>query len=289
MLYDPAPIDYAGQRIVFLHIPKTAGSALIDALERRFGAGAHVRTRMQKLEKVWDSRAAALAWRAEQAVRRAASKLAGSHPLIVRGTPPCALEQARVISGHFALGEEPPSPRRPVYVTLVRDPAERFVSHFHYLHDLRERDGPPASGRDTQLARRYDLEAYVDLIASGRAIGVRNLQCRYIGGSERFEDARRAVDQRLFLAAPASRIDDFLGLLAAPFDIDPVRAAAVNVGQRRAKAAAAPEALNQRIRALFAQDAALFDYVSDAFARLRQGPAPSQAPSQALTQAPSGA
>ena len=172
-----------------------------------------------------------------------------------------------MISGHFALGEEPPLSRRPVYVSLLRDPVDRFVSHYHYLRDLRDQQGAPRR-RDTQLARGMDLEAYVDLIASGRTIGVNNIQCRYIGGSERFEDARRAIDEKVFLAAPGERIDDFLALAAPAFDITAVRADRVNVGQRRTKAQPPPEAVLAKIRDLFADDVALFDYVSRSFETL---------------------
>ena len=36
MLYDPAPVERAKRQIVFVPIPKTAGSALIAALEGLF-------------------------------------------------------------------------------------------------------------------------------------------------------------------------------------------------------------------------------------------------------------
>ncbi len=264
MLFDPTPIDYAQSQIVFVHIPKTAGSALIAALEQRFGAEGHLRTRMQKLEKVWDNPASALAWRTDQALRHALVAMTGSHYLIPRDAPKGAIDRAAVISGHFALGEQPPMRRRPVYVSLLRDPVDRFVSHFYFLRDLREREDRPGK-RDTQVARRHDLDGYVDLIASGRAIGVRNIQCRYIGGTERFEDARRAIDDKVFLAAPGERIDDFLALLAPAFDIAPVRAARVNVGHKRATVEPPSPATLAKIRDLFADDVALFDYVSRSF------------------------
>lgn len=118
------------QAVIFLHLPKTAGTTL-NRIARRHYAPEAVH---------------ALGPRAQDEI--AAFQALGKRER----------ERVRFLTGHMAFGlhEDLPAPSR--YITLLRHPVERVISFFyyirhmgqHYLHDLvvREHD--------------MDLEAYLD-------------------------------------------------------------------------------------------------------------------------------
>jgi hypothetical protein len=98
--------------LIFLHIPKTAGSTVLRILEREYGRNAVL--------KAYDAHDA----------DEVAAAVAGAKRFV------------RVLAGHFPFGidEVLPAPSR--YMTFFRDPVDRVRSHYdfvrtqpdHYLH-----------------------------------------------------------------------------------------------------------------------------------------------------------
>lgn len=93
---DLAPED----QLVFIHIPKTAGLTVRSILANRF----HLDARYPVSDEWW----------------------------LVPVEKAAVLDRYRLFSGHFpfCVGERL---RRPVFVTMLRDPVRRIVSHFEYL------------------------------------------------------------------------------------------------------------------------------------------------------------
>lgn len=263
MLFKPSPIDLDREAIVFVHIPKTGGTSLRSVFAAHFGADRCIETRMAKFDRIHESAASRALWSAGHAFRNGLRHLAGRDPLLPRAVAPSALDRVVLLSGHFALGQEPKLSRVPLYVTLLRDPVERFISHYYFLHDLREQEA--AGGRDRQPARKHDLETYVSLLAARRLRGVTNVHCRYIAGVESFEPARRAITERVFLAAPSDRLDDFLRLLGQVSRFEPTVSPRENVGRAHRKAPRPSERTLEQIRGLVAEDRKLFEYVARSF------------------------
>lgn len=101
--------------IIFLHIPKTAGTTLHRVIERQYpperihSFGAH----------------------AQESVRR------------FKGLPKSRRGEIQVLKGHMAFGLHKFLPQPSTYITLVRDPIERTISYYyhivrnptHYLHE----------------------------------------------------------------------------------------------------------------------------------------------------------
>lgn len=97
---------------VFLHIPKTAGTTLRYVFKRMFGAYYHVHAERKSLDKAY------------------------AHD-------PAFYDDKLMLAGHFARGGpivRAIDGRRPVFVTVMRDPVKRVISYYDYL--LKKEDHP---------------------------------------------------------------------------------------------------------------------------------------------------
>lgn len=87
--------------LYFLHIPKTAGTTFISVLESQFEA---------------DQICPAYLW----------------HDLI--NIPASQLSRYRLFRGHFYYYLYRILPRFPIYITMLRDPLERTISHYEHIY-----------------------------------------------------------------------------------------------------------------------------------------------------------
>jgi sulfotransferase famil protein len=264
MLYRPTPLDFMHQILVFVHIPKTAGSALDDALKQGLGEENCLLTRAESIGQVFPDRFRKFHWSVRKALRESRIRRRGAHPLLPDGVPAARLGELRLLDGHFSLGAEPKTGREPIYLTLVRDPVDRFLSDYYYRSQWKE------AASERHAYRTYDIDRFVDYVYRRRNWSETNLQCRYLGGRGEFVPAREAVDGRIFLAAPCDRIDDLLELLGPVLGIDLGRAPKMNIGRaRQEKSAPSTETLT-KVREMVSQDQLLFDYISREFNDLCQ-------------------
>ena len=264
MLYQPEPFDFSRNVLVIVHIPKTGGSSLCDAIFDRLGQENCLFVESaEKAGKIQPSRLRKAAWSAKEALRRAKFWARGGAPRMGDRDSRANVERALAFDGHYALGREPRNSRKPVYITVVRDPVDRFLSNYFMAQDNRAKRVP--GERDRHPFWTYDLDRFVDYVYARRKWNDINMQCRFLGGVGRFEPARRAVDECMFLAAPTNRLDDCLELLQPVLDLKSTVAPRSNVGQaRRGKPPPSPET-RAKIEEMTSEDRHLFDYVSRAF------------------------
>jgi hypothetical protein len=269
MLYQPTVLDIERYVIVLVHIPKTGGSALSTPLFEHFGEDrCFVTTSTDKVGKIQPSRIRKLAWTTREALRKTLMWARGGEPRLSSFYSREQLERVIVFEGHYALGGEPRTSRKPIYITSVRHPVDRFLSNYYMAHDNRAQWAPGT--RDRHPFWTYDLDRFVDYVYARRKWNDTNMQCRFLGGANRFEPARRAVDDRIFLAAPTNRLDDCLELLQPVLGLQPTVAPRSNVGHaRQGKAPPSPETL-AKIREMTSEDQLLFDYVSRVFDNLHR-------------------
>lgn len=117
-----------GAALILLHIPKTAGTTLSIILMKRFG---------------------------ESATRAVSGGAGGrkefaSEPESARTTP-------RLFIGHQPFGLHEHIPRPCEYVTVVRDPVERIISHYHHV-----RNEPDHYLHSYTIGQRLTLEQYAE-------------------------------------------------------------------------------------------------------------------------------
>lgn len=110
--------------VIFMHLPKTAGSTLSRIIERQYPAASVL--------ELYDSRTG----------------------VELRSLPEDRLNGLRVVRGHFCFGAHQFVSRLCVYMTVLREPVDRIISHYYFVrsdptHDL------------FQAAREMSLAEYV--------------------------------------------------------------------------------------------------------------------------------
>lgn len=183
--------------VIFLHMPKAAGSTLNQVIERQYPAGS--------VFAIGSGRQAA------------ALETFKSLPWPER-------RKIRVLRGHIGFGLHDYL-RPPVsYITILRDPVDRVLSHYYYLR-LHLEKGAAFSGRPwLQEAGRMSL---LDYVRHGQSADVRNGQTKLLAGRmaawERdevgqegdtlMEKARQNLREEICVAGVRERFDETLVLL----------------------------------------------------------------------------
>lgn len=164
--------------LIFVHVPKTAGSAIKLAVreivgeDRSFSPG------------------------------KGAPKVA-ELDLARR-------ESIRFLAGHFDYGQHIHFFAHPLYVTVVRDPIDRFVSWYKFVVKGRNhRWHSTIAGMTIDEAALYAIEYGLD---------AKNLsQCQSVCRSPCFEIARAFIDRNYFLACSIDQVDEWFEALCLAY------------------------------------------------------------------------
>jgi hypothetical protein len=164
--------------VIFLHAPKTGGTTLVRIIERQFASGSVL--------NLYDS----------------------SYGEELAAYPADEIHRLRAVVGHFYFGVHAFIPRPSFYITLLRDPVDRVISHYHfvrrepghYLHqaanELSLREFVVACGADEPnndqtrlLAGRYQAEGNAPCAGDMLAAAKRNLRehIAVVGLTEEFD------------------------------------------------------------------------------------------------------
>jgi hypothetical protein len=223
----------ADRLVIFLHLPKAAGSTLTRVIGQQYRRG-EIRNLGGK------DRAVALQEAAD----------------LTR--PPA---QIRIITGHVPFGVHRAVHGEFTYITLLRDPVDRLLSHFHFARQLASHPmhGDIASGKLTVLdvARR-----------------LANMQTRYLAGPDaeadnasdaaRLARAKENLSNHFSVAGVVERFDEALMLMQRRLGWKVRAFTNSNVGRARSKKAA-DAGERAAIRALNPQDQELYEWVAARF------------------------
>jgi hypothetical protein len=221
--------------LIFLHIPKTAGSTVLRILEHEYGHDGVLKL----YDSVFGDEVAAL--RADE------------------------LGRTRVVAGHFYFGVHSRLTGPCRYVTFLRDPLDRVVSHYefarrwpdHYLHE-------PAS--------KMNLADYVRFCGAAEP---NNDQTRLLAGREMASSNGASSPAMLSVAKRNLDFHAAVGLTEA-FDASLVLMRRVfgwrrpfyvshNVGDRARQEAQLPRNAREVIEAHNALDVELYQYARERF------------------------
>ncbi len=231
MLYHPEWKAPGDALYIFTHIPKCAGSTFREQVRATFGTSLLAPYHNPLREEF-------LKW--ERAPR----------------------SQYHFLSSHNPYGIHRKFERTPVYLSLTRDPVERYLSFFWFMKN-HPKAPHHAVIKDCTLADSigYFTEQKTPLFF--------NQQCRYLSGGEpSFEAAKKRIEADYLLVADMRQYDQFIELL---FRVNILRSRGyeiVNVGKRGDKDKPAVQQDIDRIREANQEDIVLVDYVCRIFDEL---------------------
>jgi hypothetical protein len=236
-LPSPIPPDHT---VIFLHIPKTAGSTLHRIIKRQYRP-AHL-----------------------YHVGSAADSLSTFQQL-----PEKQRGRIRFLMGHFEMGVEAWLPRPSTYFTILRDPITRIASYYahvrrdpdHYCHQL-------------VTTQKMDLETFV---RSGADVMVNNGQTRMIAGvlydipfgkctPDILETAKHYLDERFLFVALTEQFDESLLFMQSLLGWRTVYYASRNANPQANGNKLLTEAARQAILEVNQLDMALYAFASTRFA-----------------------
>jgi hypothetical protein len=162
--------------VFFLHIPKTAGSALGQFLHHRFPEGS-------------------IHWVSTGAAER-------EDPSLLRGP--------RLVTGHVGFEVVPLFPERPRILTFLRDPVERAISNFYFYRQLGI-EGMTRHGVGLAYRRVVDLSIreFMEHDPQAAHFILGNAQTRMLAGEHGSEPSLASLDAARKNLAEC----DFLGLI----------------------------------------------------------------------------
>lgn len=230
-------------RLLFLHIPKTAGTALVDLIGREYGT--------------------------EHMVRIYGGEF-GIDVDELRAWPRRRRRAVRAVVGHMAFGlhEELPGPS--TYVTVLRDPLDRIVSHHGYvlgeptLVDIHE-----ATGERATLVGHVTGSPAAYLVNNGqtRLLGAGVDDSRRAPGERELERALERIDRDIAVTGIQERIAETVCLMAETLGWSSVDLPVLNVTPSRR----AVDDLTDDERAVVEEhnqlDRVLYDHARAAFER----------------------
>jgi Sulfotransferase family len=208
--------------VVFVHIPKCGGTTFNGVLQSLYGDAALL------------------------------------HSEVSNATPE-QLSNYQAVSSHFRYERLYDSfGARGIYLSLLREPLENFVSFFnditqrpaHYLYDR---------------VRDMDIEQFFRFLDDTDHPVVRNRQCLHICNSGDYLLAREYIEARYTLVAPLEYFDEFVlrfcklvGKLAPQYEL-------ANVSVKKLAADALPLAFRQRLYNRNSGDLRLYNFVRERF------------------------
>lgn len=219
--------------VIFLHLPKAAGSTLIRVLERQYPAGTIIKAGGMSPE----------------AVRAALAASDG------RGG-------TRAITGHVPFGVHRLLATDFTYVTVLRDPVERAISHYHYARKL------PSHPLHAEIARGLTLAEASRQNANSQTRYLADESVRGTAGTvdrEALESAKANLARHFSVVGLAERFDETLVLLRRRLGWKIRAVPNSNVTRNRPARSAHSDSELAAVRAANELDAELYAWVRERF------------------------
>lgn len=121
---------------------------------------------------------------------------------------PEAIADKIIIGGHKEISLYDNLKSDPIYITILRDPIDRAISLYNYYAKLAEEQEADLPG--------FDIDAPYKTMLYSKASNQysNNVQCRFVSGSERYQDALYSIHQNNFIVATVKTLPELTRHLA---------------------------------------------------------------------------
>ncbi len=234
------------QAIIFLHIPKTAGTTLYHLIERQYKPGEYY------------------------IINRPHEEL-----LYLQSLPPEHKTGIRLLAGHISFGVHEILPQPATYFTFLRQPHDLVISYFYYLRSA-------VSHPYSHLAKSMSLPEFIE---NRLDLNMSNMQTRMLAGRPSYGDyyectpddletAKENLRQSFTVVGLTEQFDETLLLLQRAFGWQNLYYARMNVTRKKPSADHLPSDVMQAISQANQLDEALYQFAATLFASqvAQQGP-----------------
>jgi hypothetical protein len=238
-------------RLVFDHLPKTAGTSIVAAIDAMVGESS------------------------------ALPSISNPHRAVL-----AAAGARRAIAGHLWFTPGEALAPDVFYCTLLRDPVDRFLSHHAFTGEMARGAHDAARGVDqldpqVLASGSLDLAAYLDSPDPHLRGSYRNVQAVHF--AERLVADPRSLDDAALLEAAAASLAEydlvghfgdlqgFIDAIAARLGVEPVVLPRLNVTGKRPAVDAVTPALRRRLEEANQVDARLCEIARERFASRKPG------------------
>jgi hypothetical protein len=228
--------DSTNELILFLHIPKSAGTTVHNFLNLQFGP-----------EKVF-----IMNWQGNPEALHDYQKLT-----------PAARDQLRAVTGHLQFGTHEHLGRPSTYITLLREPIDRLVSFYYYALEYPET-------YIHSVAKKMTLHEFM---ASNASVELDNLQIRLLVGkmsapigtltSADAQQAKQNLRSHFAVAGVQDDVDGFLRAVCRHFKLPYMPAPSLNKTNKRPALAQVADATKNVIKERNALDLEIYDFVKN--------------------------
>ena len=225
----------AEEAVIFLHVPKTAGTTLNRLIEWEYPL-----FEMYSVDPFFFTWSASHLWR----------------------LPPRRLKKTRMFKGHMLFGLHKILPQPATYITVLRDPIDRVMSAFYFantykLHPLHRKF----------RREKWTLEDFV------RCLPRDNVQCKIVAGAEYnspctgeiFEQAKENLFKHFSVVGLSERFEESLALMKLRLGWKLWRYSSFNVTRARPKKQDLTQATLDLIAAKNSFDVALYECAAKIF------------------------
>jgi Galactose-3-O-sulfotransferase len=225
----------AASAVIFLHVPKTAGTTLNRLIEWEY-----------RLSEMYSVDPVLFEWSAAH----------------LRKLPRSRLQKTRMFKGHMLFGLHEVLPQPATYITVLRDPVERLLSAFYYMRSYKLHPLYWKFRRENWTVEQFVQRTTRD-----------NVQCKIIAGaeynspctSEILEKAKHNLAHSFSVVGLSERFEESLALMKLRFGWKLKSYSTFNVTRTRPKRADLPKTTFDLIVDKNSFDVDLYRFAADLF------------------------
>jgi len=229
------------QTIIYSHIPKTGGVTLYSIIDHIYPADSIYTLFPNKGEKPFKK---------------------------LRQLPDAEKRNIKVLRGHFGFGRHAILPQPCTYITMLRDPVERIISHYYYVQQIPE--------HELHKKVKYSKMSLADYVRSGISRELNNGQTRTISGlksdydyggnpRETLMTAKENLNKHFSVIGCVEKYDETLILLKREFGWDWPFYTRENVTKKKVAREKIPGSTIDMIKEYNRLDIELYDYAAMLF------------------------